>query len=265
MSLLSRYWFVSRISARQQWAYRSEVLVRSVSTVLFMGIFVALWRTAFSVSQSTELSGYSLVDMLWYLAMTETVALSSSRAFQEISDAVKAGDLAYTLTRPMAYPFLQVANSLGSSAPRFLINLVTASAVVAVGVGLGAGSLGGALAFLVMAWLALLLDALIAVLIGMLAFWLEEVLPIYWIYQKLLFTVGGLFLPLEFFPGWLQRLSQWLPFRFITNAPARAFVAFSFAEVLPMVAGQLVYIGVLLAVVSLVWKIARRRLVLHGG
>jgi len=109
------------------------------------------------------------------------------------------------------------------------------------------------------------LDALIAGLIGLSAFWMEEVAPIVWIYQKLMFTVGGLFLPLEFFPQWLRSIAEWLPFRFITNAPARAFVAFDLRETAAALAGQLAYIAVVGLGVALVWHAARRRLVVHGG
>ena len=205
--------------------------------------------------------------------MTETITLSTSRVFVEISEAVKAGNLAYTLARPLSYPFYQVANSLGNSAPRFLLNLLTAAAVVGLGMGQapvlsgaeGTGSLPGLAAFLVMAALALLLDGLIAVLIGLLAFWIEEVTPAFWIYQKLLFTVGGMFLPLEMFPDWLRRVAGWLPFQFITYVPARAFVAFEPAFVLRAAAGQVAYVAAITVLVALVWGRAKRRLVVHGG
>ena len=262
---VARYGFVLRTSARQQWIYRSELIARAFQMVVFMGVFMALWTTAFQVSGQAELQGFTLVQMVWYLAMTETIALSSSRIFVEISEAVKAGDLAYTLARPLNYPFFQVANSLGNSAPRVLLNMLTAAAVVGLGMQRFAGSVPGLVAFLIMAALALLLDALIAVLIGLLAFWIEEVNPVYWIYQKLLFTLGGLFLPLEMFPQWLQRAARWLPFQFITYAPARAFVGFELAHVLPAIAGQAIYIAVLTAIVAWVWRRARQRLVLHGG
>ncbi len=278
---MMRYGFVLWTAARQQLAYRAELGMRAVQMVLFMGVFMALWTTAFSVSGRAELEGYRLAEMVWYLAMTETITLSSSRVFVEISEAVKTGSLAYTLARPMSYPFFQVANSLGNSAPRFALNLLTAAAVVGLGMGQvpvlspsaplginsaeGAGSLPGLAAFLGMAALALLLDSLVAVLIGLLAFWIEEVTPVFWIYQKLLFTVGGLFLPLEMFPDWLRRVSAWLPFQFITYVPARAFVAFEPGFVLRAVAGQVAYVAILAALVAFVWQRAQRRLVVHGG
>ncbi len=262
---MMRYGFVLRTAARQQLAYRGEFVMRAISMVLFMGVFMALWTAVFGVSGRTDLEGYSLTDMVWYLAMTETVALSTSRVFVEIGEAVRAGNLAYTLTRPLSYPFYQLAYSLGNSAPRFLLNLLTAAAVVTVGMGRAAGSLPGLVAFLGMAGLALVLDGLIAVLIGLLAFWIEEVLPAFWIYQKFLFTVGGLFLPLEMFPAWLRRVVRWLPFQFITYAPARAFVDFEPGFVLRAVAGQVAYVALLTGLVTLVWRLARQRMVVHGG
>ncbi len=262
---LRRYLFISRTAARQQLAYRGEFLMRAVTMVIFMGIFMALWSTVYAVSGNATENGYTLRDIVWYLVMTETVTLSSSRIFLEMGETIRSGAVAYTLTRPIPFPLFQMATSLGNSAPRFALNLVTGALVVGLGVGFGVGSLPGLAAFLLLAGLALLLDALIAVLIGLLAFWMEETQPVFWIYQKLLFTVGGLFLPLEFFPDWLRSLSRWLPFNFITYAPARAFVAFAPGEVLQMALGQLVYILLFGGLVALIWRAAQRRLVVQGG
>lgn len=262
---MTRYWSVLRTSARQQWVYRSELVARGVQMVLFMAVFMALWSTAYGASGRAELEGFSLPDMVWYLAMTETVVLSTSRIFFEIGEAVRAGDLAYTLARPLSYPFFQVANSLGNSAPRLLLNLLTAATVVALGLRQVSGSWPGLAAFLVLAALALVLDAIIAVLIGLAAFWMEEITPLFWIYSKLLFTVGGLFLPLELFPQALQSAVRWLPFQFIAYAPARSFVKFEPAFVVQSLAGQGVYIAVFGGLLLLVWWRAQRRLVVHGG
>lgn len=265
MGLFRRCLFIGRIAARQQLAYRGEFLMRAVAMLIFMGIFMALWSTVYAVSGNATESGYTLRDIVWYLVMTETVMMSSSRIFLDMGEAVCSGAVAYTLARPVSFPLFQAATSLGTSAPRFALNLATGALVVGLGVGFGVGSLPGLLAFVVLATLALSLDALIAVLIGLLAFWMEETQPVFWIYQKLLFTVGGLFLPLEFFPDWLRVISRWLPFHFITYAPARAFVAFAPGEVAQLALGQILYLAFFGALVVLVWRAAQRRLVVQGG
>lgn len=256
---------IARVNARQQLTYRGEFVTRALSMILFMGVFIALWTTAFDVSGTTALAGYTLPAMCWYLAMTETITLSGSRVFIEIGEMVRSGDLAYTLVRPVSYPAYMLAYSLGHSAPRFLLNLAVAAAVVLVFVRSVATTPAGFLGFLVLGAGALLLDALIMVLIGLLAFFIEEVMPVFWIYQKLLFTVGGLFLPLEFFPDWLQGAVRLLPFQFISYAPARAFVAFDPGEFAVALAGQAVYLVLTGLAVLAVWRYGQRRLAVHGG
>jgi len=259
------YAAVARLAARQQTAYRGEMIARALSMGMFMVVFTALWSTAFASAGSSTLVGYAREQVLWYLVMTETIVLSTSRVFLEISESVKAGDIAYTLVRPIHYTAWQVAHSLGNSLPKFYTNLLAGSVVVFVFTGSVAGSLQGLLAFAVLGTLALVLDGIIAVLIGLSAFWLEDVSPVFWIYQKLLFTIGGMFLPLEFFPDWLQRVAAWLPFQLIVYSPARAFVDFQPSSFARAVIGQAAYLVIAAFVVHLVWLRAQRRMVVQGG
>jgi ABC-2 type transport system permease protein len=67
------------------------------------------------------------------------------------------------------------------------------------------------------------------------------------------------------FPGWLRQIAAWMPFQFITYAPARTFVDFELAFVLRAVAGQLAYIAIFGGIVAVVWWRAQRRIVVHGG
>ncbi|MBN1922141.1 MAG: daunorubicin ABC transporter permease, partial [Anaerolineae bacterium] len=63
----------------------------------------------------------------------------------------------------------------------------------------------------------------------------------------------------------LRAISRWLPFHFITYAPARAFIAFAPGEVAQLALGQVLYFVVFGMLVALVWRAAQRRLVVHGG
>src|SRR5262245_37319895 len=56
--------------------------------------------------------------------------------------------------------------------------------------------------------------------IGLLAFWLEDVSPVYWVWQKLLFMLGGLMLPLELYPHVVQRAALFTPFPAMLALPA---------------------------------------------
>ena len=261
---MTKYLAVLWIDTQQQVAYRGEFLMRGVLMAMFMLIFVALWTTVYAIGGQAEMAGFRLSQIIWYLAITETMVLSGSRLFDEISEAVKSGDVAYTLTRPCSYLGFQIAHSLGGTFPRMALNLTVASLVVLPFVRSLETSLLGIVGFTVLAVLGAIMDAIIAV-IGMGAFFIEEVRPLSWIYNKLLLSVGGMFLPLDMFPPWLRRISDLLPFRLIIYAPARAFVAFDGAFFGRALAGQVIYIAVLGAILAWVWRWGRRRVVVHGG
>jgi ABC-2 type transport system permease protein len=56
--------------------------------------------------------------------------------------------------------------------------------------------------------------------IGLLAFWLEDVTPVYWVAQKLLFVLGGLMMPIELYPDVIRRIAAWTPFPSMLDGPA---------------------------------------------
>lgn len=60
--------------------------------------------------------------------------------------------------------------------------------------------------FLVLGLLAGCVGLIFQMLVGLSAFWIQQVSPFYWIWEKLLFTLGGLLLPPHIYSGWIQLL-----------------------------------------------------------
>ncbi len=265
MASLAKYLAVFRINLLQQLAYSGEALARSLSMALFMVIFAALWSTAYTVSGRSELGGFTLPGIIWYLAMTETLMLARARVHIEIGDAVKSGDIAYSMNKPYSYPLFQWANAVGTSLVRFMINFVVGVVVVLLLTRSVEGSVLGLLGFVVLGLLSLVLDAGISVLIGMLAFTLEEVRPVDWIYQKLVFTIGGMFIPLDVFPDWLRAISNALPFKYLVYSPARTFVRFDATFFFESLVGVTLYLALLFILLSLLYQRGARRLAVNGG
>jgi ABC-2 type transport system permease protein len=262
---LAKYVAVFRINMLQQFAYTGETIARSLAMILFMVIFMGLWTTAYTVSGRSQLAGFTLPAIIWYLAMTETLMLARARAHIQIGEEVKAGDIVYGLNKPYHYPLFQWANALAASLVRFVVNcLIGIGVVLALTQTIG-GSIEGLLGFMVLALAALVLDAGISVLIGLCAFVIEEVRPVDWIYQKLVFTLGGMFLPLDAFPDWLQTLSNALPFKYLVYAPARTFVRFDLDFFISALIGTLIYIVIVGVVMAALYAYGARRLSVNGG
>jgi ABC-2 type transport system permease protein len=113
--------------------------------------------------------------------------------------------------------------------------------------------------------LGLTLNFMCETAIGLLAFWFEDTVPFFWIYQKIMLTVGGTMLPLEFFPVWLAAIARLLPFAAAIYVPARLFVAFSWEGFFGLVALQGVWLALLGIGLALLFDHASRHVQVHGG
>ena len=246
--------------------YDRDVLVRSIFMVVIMVVFVQLWTTTFAATGQVSVQGFSLRDMVWYLVITEVVALSTPRLAQTIDSDVRGGDVAYALSRPYSYPLYQLAAFWGETLPRLPVNALLGAIVAFVAVGPAPVTPLGVVACLILGAGAITLKAMFEVLIGLTAFWVEDTQPAEWIYNKFLITIGGLFLPLELFPVWLAAIARVLPFASIQYAPARAFVGGDDWSVLVSLGTiQLVWLLATGLILVGVFSQATRRLVAHGG
>ncbi|MEJ2749950.1 MAG: ABC-2 family transporter protein, partial [Anaerolineae bacterium] len=97
------------------------------------------------------------------------------------------------------------------------------------------------------------------------AFVTEDIFSFRLIYQKLVFILGGLMIPIDFLPDWLQRIARILPFSLTTYAPAKLFVAFDAAQFRQIVITQVIWLVIIGAVLFRQYRWASRRLVVNGG
>ena len=178
--------------------------------------------------------------------------------------AGKDGSVAYLLNKPFNFILYHFAAGLGDSVLAFGGNLIIGGAVVWLMVGSPPGITGWLLASIavVLAWL---LDFCFSALIGLSAFVVEDSKAFRWIYQKFLLLLGGVLIPLDFFPAWLQTISLNLPFAWIIYGPARLFVDPSLARLGNVLMQQGIWLAVVGGTVWLLYRRAVTRLVINGG
>lgn len=257
-----KYWFILKTQLANRLAYPGDVAARSIGIVIFMVIFAYLWRATYGGASS--IAGLSLHDTLWYLLIAEVIVLSKPRLSRTIAEAVKDGSIAYLLNKP--YHFLLYHWSVGfaDSLTSMVFNALAGGAVVWLLAGAPPDVRGWPMVILAMlgGWA---IDFCFSALIGLSAFVAEEVSAFEWIYQKLLFLLGGLLLPLDFFPDWLRVIAQASPFGFTIYGPARLFVQPELARFAGLVLGQAAWIAVLGGTVVLFYQKAITRLTINGG
>jgi len=260
---ISKYAAITRINLQNNLAYVGELAYRSIFMVVILYVFIQLWRTTFGVVGSDRIAGLSLSDTIWYLVMTETVMLSKIRFAGKIAEEVRDGSLAYTVGRPYSYLLYHFFYGIGDTLLRLAINFMAGSILVTLLVGpMPATNLP---AVFVVVMLAIILDFCINGLIGLLAFFTEDVESFVLIYNKALFILGGMLIPLDFMPAWLRDISLALPFNLAIYAPARLFVQFDGSRWANVVAMQMIWIVVFMLLLGLMFRWGMRRVSINGG
>ena len=94
------------------------------------------------------------------------------------------------------------------------------------------------------------------------SFWVLDAKGAWFLYQKLVFVAGGMLLPLEILPGWLEATARVLPFSSMAYAPARLASGHVEPELLLVQVGWLI---VLVVVAHRVFAAGERHLVSTGA
>ena len=260
-----KYLAAFRVSLLNQLAYPAELWLRTIFVFLIMFVFSSLWHTTYGELGRARLGGLDLSQMLWYLALTESFILSRPRDSLRIDEEVRSGQLAYGLGRPYNWVLYRFAQLSGERLPRFLVTLLVAAALASLfagGIGVGWWGIVAGLPALA---LALVLDFLFVLMIGLLAFWVEDTTPFLFIYDRFLMILGGMLLPLELFPAALRVVAQVLPFSAIVYAPARLFVDPDAERLGALLLQQVGTLALAVVAASALFRYAVRRLQSNGG
>jgi len=263
MKKVRKYSVMIKISFANAITYRSAIVARFCFYTLFIYIFMSLWR---AIYQEGSVHGYSYVQIVWYLIMTEFVGFAcGTDIHSSMNTEVKSGSIAYQLGRPVHYVFYQLANSIGQVLLSFVSFGILAVLLGFLFVGpLPSFHMAVLPPLALSLTLGILLNYFILMLIGLSAFVLEDNFALYLIYQKLAFMLG-MFLPVEFLPSWLQPVAKSLPFSYVHWAPARIFVNYSPEICLELIPRQAAWLAVTVALTMFCYRLSVRRLQLNGG
>jgi len=261
---LAKYFHVARISMRARTAYLADFLLGSVFYALILYVFVQLW-SVLGRTRGFVVEGFGPRELVWYLMASEAIMLGRARFEQETDEEVKTGAISYCLNKPYHYILFKLASYWGETALKMMLNIVIGSAVALAAVGPIAVHPAHLCAVLVCAALALTLNFFIGMALSLLAFWVEDTAPFFWIYSKVLFVLGGLFAPMEVYPDALARAARATPFNYVLYAPARLFVQFDMDFFLRTVTMQVAWVAALAFLVMALYRTGVRRLDVNGG
>lgn len=251
-----------KIGARKQWEARAML----ASGIMMLVLLIALWGALWLHVDAATLARYELnsAKMIWYLSLSETVIFAASYFHREVIAQVREGHVTSSLTRPLSYPLLSLAEVFGQAAMRLVIfGAVAITTAYAMG---GAFPSPEMSAIFLPLSLALSCGILIVgmLILGLSALWLPLAEPLSWMVQKLIFVFGGLVVPVSVMPFALKAVGWATPFPAVLYAPASFVIDSSPGHVAAMIGIQAAWGLGMAWIAAIVWSAAVRKMMREG-
>ena len=263
---LNKYKEIAKINFKNSFVYIWDSLVgKSAFIALIIFIFAKIWITIFALNGAETIEGFTLLMMIWYVVIAESIVISLGIIMIEIGNEVKSGEIANYLNKPYHYVLYKYAQTIGKAIFTFLLTFIVAGLVAYLTIGFPIIKLYTIPFVFIICFLAITLNFILMMIFGLFAFWIEETSGLYFIYQKLVFTVGGMLVPLEIFPLWLAKIGLILPFSYIAYHPAKLFVMFDFVYFINILIVQLAWIVVFMCICFFVYSKIAKKVSINGG
>lgn len=258
---------LARASFRRYSTYRLAIVAGVFTQSVFGFIRIGVLFAAIGTAGGT-LAGYTVRSASTYVwlgqALLAPVALFG---WSELADRVKSGEIAVDLARPADLQLSWWAADLGRAFFQLLTRGVPPIVIGALTVGLALpGSWTAYPLGAVSLFLAVSVSFLLRYLANLAAFWVLDVRGFIALYFVVAGPLSGLFVPIDFLPGWLRTLAYATPFPATLQFPIDVLSGRVLdAGALDRLGAQLCWL-VGLAVLGRVvlWR-ATRKLVVQGG
>jgi ABC-2 type transport system permease protein len=234
----------------------SQLVFNTLVYLTVVGALSGLWKVAVEAAGG-EMVGYSALAIVWYITATEVAIMATPpRVIEDESNLILDGSVETDLLRPIDLFVVHVTNWIGESSPRFLA-CVGAGLIWALWFGGTPASWSPVLLAGVSLVLAIVFNIVAQVTVATSAFWVRDAKGAWFLYQKLVFVVGGMLLPLEVLPAAVERAARVLPFMAMAYAPGRLAAGFLEPSLLLI---QVAWLAVFLVCGALLYRRGLNRL-----
>lgn len=246
--------------------YPARLIVDTFGIATRCGVLLILYYYIFSTRGGVingltfQITAWSM--FLYFAFMTLRLRDLATSIMQDI----KSGTVEVLLSKPINYLSYRMWWQLGAGLYPFFVAVVlgTIALVVAVGIPASMSSWFFVGTLSIVFILGIILSLLVYAVVGLLAFWIEDIKPLYWIVDKAVMILGGSYLPVALFPKVMYQIAIWSPFgasQFVTHTVYDTWRT-GYAE---MIGIQVFWIVILGIIVSYMFGRAHKKVSVNGG
>jgi len=264
-SQISKYFSISLINVKESLTYIWDIILgKALFVAIIIFVFANLWKVIFA-TQGEVIPGFTLPMMVWYLVFGEALITSIGKFVKEVGDDIKSGEIANYLTKPYNYIIYKMSVAFGKALINFLLTILFGGIIAYLMVGGIKISLVSLPFLLIVAFLAIILNLVIASIISLFAFWIEDASSLSYIYSQITFIFGGMIVPLELYPPLVAKISSILPFSYSAYHASKLALIFSYETFFKVVVVQLLWILFFIGVLFIFYRYIIKKVSVNGG
>ncbi len=251
---MRKYWLTFLMNLQTEMQYRANLVMWLVVGALAPLSMVMVWFAI--LGSRSEVGGYGHADfVMYYLFTTIGWYIVGGSFSRQVGRSIRNGDINKTLLKP----YNIVLGAAASEQAWKVTSLFVTMPALAIVLYLMRESIvwrmpvGQIPYLLVVLVLSALIFALIEATVGILAFWVTEIWPITDMVEIIMYLFGGTLAPIALLPSTVQRITQWLPFRYIFYEPVTMMLG-NQTDPTSVIVKQVVFVLVLYGIYRLVWR-----------
>ena len=269
--LLRTYFTFASNELKSQLAYRGAFYLWAFISLFSCFISYFLWMAIYGSSESGVIGNLTQNEMVVYIFMVHITSSMVSIAISTwVGYDVVEGRVATNLIKPIDYRASLIARAMGNMIYRMLVPGI----FIWIGLeiykifvlGMETVSLKTLLLYLCSVFMSFLIYVLFDFCFGMVAFFTTYIFGLKMAKTALLSFLTGQLIPISLFPPIAQQIFEYLPFSSMVYTPIMIYLGKYTGEVLAWaLLRQAIWVVLLYALGSIIWKQVTKRLVVLGG
>ncbi len=254
LTIINAYW-------QRALTYRFSVIAYRTGELAEIVVLIMMWTAIYGAQEIIQ--GFTLNEMITYILVGNFInAVVRNYLPSVIARDIKDGRLSTLLLKPMSYFQYILTQELGRMSYALIASAL--SAVIAI-LFFSSAMLWNfdplrLVIMIVIIALSFIIELLFSYLIGLIAFWTDEVDGIFVTFERVKKFFSGGYFPLSLLPTAFVSISLVLPFAYTLFVPAQVYLGkIGIHQALVGIGIQAVWIILLYFIIAFVWNRGLRR------
>lgn len=246
--------------------YPGRLLIDTFGLIARCGVLLVIYSFVFKLNNGT-INGTTFLFASWSIFFYFSFSVFRLRDIpMSIMQDVQTGNVEVLFSKPISYLYYRMWWSVGSGLYSFIVITILGTTFLGFLIGFPSTMTTGI--FIPTLLLAILFGAILTLflysVVGLLAFWVEDITPLFWMVDKTVMILGGSYLPVALFPAFMYKMALYSPFgasQFITHTVSKTWQTNWYQ----LIGIQLFWITLLGIIVYFMFEKAKNKVSVNGG